>query len=165
MLAQGHCLLQRQWFINKGCSSAMSSRRNIPIYDRWKSLSSDLMLPVTSVSINWTWISEHYLQPSRNPSIPVPPQTNIWTLLNSRAERILFGISVLFELLQKCLKTLKRCYTISWHFHHTVSDAAVRLMVPDATWYKQLMSGGLIPYFSSKFCWMVEQESSHILTR
>ena len=97
----------------------MSSRRNIPIYDRWKSLSSDLMLPVTSVSINWTWISEHYLQPSRNPSILVPPQTNIWTLLNSRAERILFGISVLFELLQKCLKTLKRLLynflTFSWH--------------------------------------------------
>ena len=66
------------------------------------------MLPVTSVAMNGTRISEHRLQPSRNPPILVPPQTNIWTLLNSRADRALFSISMLFGLLLKCLRTLMR---------------------------------------------------------
>ena len=50
---------------------------------------------------------------------------------------------------------------------HIVSDVAVLLMVPDATWEEQLLNGDLIPYFSSIFRWaewLVAQESPQILT-
>lgn len=86
----------------------MSWRRNVSIYNRRKKVSSDLMLPVTSVSINWTWISEHYLQELRNP------------YRNSY---------------RSPWKLWWDYYTISWHFHHTVSDVAVLLIVRDATWH------------------------------
>ena len=144
----------------------MRWRRNIPIHDRRKSVSSDLMLPVTSVSINWTWISEHYLQEPRNSPILVPPQTNIWTIQELKGPCLAFPCSL------SCYRSVWKLwwdyYTISWYIHHTVSDTAVLLMVPDATWHEQLLNGGLIPYFSPIFCWaerLVEQESSHILTR
>lgn len=151
---------------SKGCRPAMSWIRYISIVDRWKSVSSDLMLPVTCMSMNGTRISEHYLQPSRNPPILVPLQTNTWTLLNSGADRALFSISVLFGLLLKCLRTMMRLlYHLLTFSSHIVSDVVV-LMALDATWEEQLLNGELIPYFSSIFCWaerLVTQKSSHIL--
>ena len=91
------------------------------------------MLPVTCMSMNGTRISEHYLQPSRNPPILVPLQTNIWTLLNLGADRALFSISVLFGLLLKCLRTMMRLlYHLLTFSSHIVSDVVV-LMALDAT--------------------------------